>query len=366
MSLPRLATYDAAHDMVTKPRKVDWLIDGVLECGGFGLLFGDPATGKSFLALDWACRIATGIEWRGRPVQRGTVLYVCGEGFGGIGRRLRAWSQQTGTSLDGAPLYISRYGENFLSDEMMEETVEEWRSAPSPIRLIVVDTMARATPGMNEDRANEIGKFVERCDDIRDTFPGAAILVLHHSPHSDKGRAKGSIALRGAVDFEAGLMTTSEEGVVKLTCTKLKDGEPFSDTFLRFQPIDLGNGITSAALVECEAPAPRSGKARKVKLSANDKLFLLALGIEPVDESKVRDAFLGRHPSGNRESAAKRYTRARRRGLQRGWFIGGRQDSDSLHRRDHAGSNGRPGRTGGQQIRFQCPATANTTGQTGQ
>lgn len=317
--LPKLPTFDTAHELATKPRSANWLIHGVIPRGGVGLLFGDPGAGKSFLAQAWSAAVGSGLEWLGRAVQGGSVVYVAGEGYGGLGRRMAAWSQHTGAPLHTLPVYFCDYA-NFLDDENVEETIWEIERAPQPVALIVVDTMARATPGMNEDRASEVGKFVDACEQLRDKF-GCTVLVLHHSPHSDKSRAKGSIALKGAVDFELGLLTTSEEGVVRLTCTKMKDGDPPSDIFLRFQPVDLGDGVTSAVLTECDAPAARSGKARKITLSANDKLFLMTLGTEPVDEAKVRAAFLQRHPSDNRDSAAKGYVRARRRGLQRQWFI---------------------------------------------
>lgn len=319
-ALPTISTYVTAQDLARRPRHPDWLVSGVMERGSFGLLFGDPGAGKSFLALAWSLAVATGQDWLGKPVQRGSVVYIAGEGFSGMGRRVAAWSAHNEAHMDGVPLYVSQYGEDFLDADEMSETVELLKRVPKPISLIVVDTLARATPGMNEDRANEVVAFVQACDNLRAEF-GAAVLVLHHSPHSDKSRAKGSVALKGAVDFEAGLMRTSEDGVVRLTCTKMKDGEPFADTFLRFQPVDVGDGATSAVLVECDAPTARSGRSRRVKLSANDKLFLLTLGTEPTDETRVRKAFVERHPSGNRESAAKGYLRARRRGVERKWFV---------------------------------------------
>ncbi len=318
--LPQVACYATAHEMTTTPVRTDWLVHGVIPRKSFGLLFGDPGAGKSFLALNWSSAVATGLEWQGRPVQAGSVLYVAGEGFGGIGRRLAAWSRYHGTALDAAPMYVSKYQENFLSDDFDEETLSVFRQAPPPVRLIVVDTMARATPGMNEDRASEVSAFVDVCEALQKEF-GATVLVLHHSPHSDKTRAKGSIALKGAVDFEFGLMTTTEDGVVRLTCTKLKDGEPPPDVHLRFESVDLGDGTTSAVLTACDAPACRSGKGRKVSLTANDKLFLATLGAEPVEASKVRTAFRQRHPSGNPDTAKKTFGRCYRRGLERGWFV---------------------------------------------
>jgi hypothetical protein len=37
-------------------RRPDWLLRGMLERDTLALIFGDPGSGKSFLAIDWACR----------------------------------------------------------------------------------------------------------------------------------------------------------------------------------------------------------------------------------------------------------------------------------------------------------------------
>lgn len=306
--------------MATSKRQVDWLVQGIIPAASFGLLFGDPGAGKSFLALSLSCAVASGLEWQGRAVRAGSVVYLAGEGHGGIGRRMAAWAQHNGMSLQSLPVWISQYATDFLNAEDMEETVADLKAAPEPIRLMVVDTLARSTPGMNEDRASEMGAFVAACDRLRVEFPDATVLVLHHSPHSDKSRAKGSVALKGAVDFEFGLVTTAEDGVVKLTCTKMKDGETPPDMWLKFEGVDVGDGQTSAVLVECEQPSARSARSKRIKLTANDKLLMLCLGAEPIEEEAVRAAFKQRH-TGNPETAMKGYGRARRRALERGWFV---------------------------------------------
>lgn len=88
-------------------RPPHWLLRGMLERDTFALIFGDPGCGKSFLAIDWACRVATGTPWRGQAVKGGPVVYVAGEGQQGFGRRIRAWSEHHGVSLAGVPLYLS-------------------------------------------------------------------------------------------------------------------------------------------------------------------------------------------------------------------------------------------------------------------
>jgi DNA replication protein DnaC len=50
----------AASDMPINP--IVWLVHDYLEQSALAVLFGPPGKGKSFLALDLACCVATGIE----------------------------------------------------------------------------------------------------------------------------------------------------------------------------------------------------------------------------------------------------------------------------------------------------------------
>ena len=47
-----------------------WLIEGILPERALTLMFGDSNSFKSFLAVDMACHIATGLDWQGRRPSR--------------------------------------------------------------------------------------------------------------------------------------------------------------------------------------------------------------------------------------------------------------------------------------------------------
>ena len=68
------------------PEPVRWLWPGLLPAGKLTVLAGDPGTGKSFLALDWAARVSAG---RGFPASgiEGSGMTNVGSGEGG--RRFR-------------------------------------------------------------------------------------------------------------------------------------------------------------------------------------------------------------------------------------------------------------------------------------
>ncbi len=227
-----------AGELIARNEPIEYQIDGVLERGVLGMVFGDPGGGKSYAMIDWACSIATGTPWIDRTVSQGAVAYVAGEGFGGLNRRLRAWSQHRGVSLEKAPLHITQRAVNFGDAQALGELVGELNALPDRPSLIVIDTMARATPGMDENSAKEVSAFIAACDRLRELFD-CTVLIVHHSGHGDKARAKGSIALKGAVDFEARVAIGKQSGTLVIECTKMKDGDPFDPIYMKFDTVTL-------------------------------------------------------------------------------------------------------------------------------
>ena len=66
------------------------LVRGLIHPGETVLLYGDPAAGKTFCALDIAFHVALGKSWHGRKVTRSSVLYVSLEGNVGFDKRTAA------------------------------------------------------------------------------------------------------------------------------------------------------------------------------------------------------------------------------------------------------------------------------------
>ena len=69
-----------------------------------------------------------------------------------------------------------------------------------------------------------MGKFIAAIDSVKAEFSGSSIMLVHHTGHSEKQRARGSIALKGALDTEYRLDKVGDE--ITLTNTKMKDAEP--------------------------------------------------------------------------------------------------------------------------------------------
>jgi len=238
-------------------RPPDWLLRGMLERDTFALVFGDPGSGKSFLAIDWACRVATGAPWRGHGVRAGPVLYVAGEGRQGFGRRVRAWQEHNGVNMDGAPLFVTPALALPDATQLAElvQAVEAAVPAKRP-SLVVLDTLARCFGGGDENSTQDMSRFVSACDAIRRRW-GCTVLVVHHTGHADKSRARGAIALKAALDAEYRLANV---GSLLLSATKMKDAEMPPPLAMNLATVELpgladeyGNPVTSAAIEVLDA-----------------------------------------------------------------------------------------------------------------
>ena len=264
-------------------RPPDWLMRGVLERNAFAQVFGDPGCGKSFLAIDWACRVATGTPWAGRTVKGGPVIYVAGEGQQGFGRRIRAWSEHHGVGLDGVPLYLSPAvampdpGDLLAILSAIDTGVVALGRPPV---LIVLDTLARNFGGGDENATQDMGRFVMACDVLRVRY-GCTVLVVHHTGHADKSRARGAIALKAALDAEYRL---TNENRLLLTATKMKEAElppPLSMSLVGVElpglldedgvqvtsaAIDVLDADTSTILAQAKASMAKPGKWQQIGL----------------------------------------------------------------------------------------------------
>ena len=231
---PQLLNIEAWDTIKDEP--VRWIIENVLPERGFAALYGPPGSYKSFIALDIAEAVATGRQWMGNQVTNpGAVLYIAGEGHGGIGARIKACKINHQTQ-DGAEIYVIRYQLNLRSsaddfnllmqsiDDLIERTGIE-------LRLVQIDTLARAFGGGNENDSQDMGAFIHNAGRLQRKLD-CALMVLHHSGKDATKGLRGHSSLLGAVDTQLELqkLVTDDlkEGVAGqgiLTISKQKDGQ---------------------------------------------------------------------------------------------------------------------------------------------
>lgn len=221
-------------------REPDWLVDDLIEAASLALIFGDPGSGKSFVAIDLAACVATGTPFHGRAVAKGGVFYIAGEGHSGLRRRFTAWEQGAGLSLNEAPLFTSKGPANFLDADSAERVAQavEALATGCPPRLIIVDTLARNFGDGDENSTKDMNAFVAAMDELRGAYPDATVLIVHHSGHGDKSRARGAMALKGALDAE--YQISKKGDLVSLISSKMKEAAPPPLVTFQLVPVELG------------------------------------------------------------------------------------------------------------------------------
>jgi len=234
---------------------VEWLIESVIPAGSFTALYGPPGSFKSFIALDIAEAIATGRSWMGKEVkQTGAVLYLAGEGFGGIGARIKACKLHHQTE-DGAPIYIVRHQLNLRSsaedfNALMLAVVHLVEQTGMEFTLAIVDTLARAFGGGNENSSEDMGAFITAMGKVQE-FLNCALMVLHHSGKDAAKGLRGHSSLLGAVDTELELLRFDEQMKGVLTISKQKDGadnERFGFEMVEVEIRPAGLGLSEAVV----------------------------------------------------------------------------------------------------------------------
>ena len=208
-------------------------------------LAGNPGSYKSFLAIDLACTLATGLKYRSMPVYQAPSLYVSGEGKAGLYGRIQAWEQANKTMAQGT---------HWLP-EAVPVTSSEWdllvdAAVTLGAKFIVLDTQAWMTPGLDENSVSDMGRYVRGLTSLMEAT-GACVLTVHHSSKGGES-LRGSSAVHGAADTVVNMerRTHDQEKAVLVSCMKQKDLDTFDSFYLR--PVTMG---VSIVLQECQEPA---------------------------------------------------------------------------------------------------------------
>jgi hypothetical protein len=245
----------------------EWLVPQMLHVGCLGVLFGPPGVGKSFLSIDWAFRVATGLPWLTGPVKKGTVVYVAAERPVQHRDRVRAWKQANGISGNAGVLFVPMAVDLSKPDEV-EDFLAALSAESARPDLVVIDTLARSMVGVEENSAKEMGMFIAGADRIREAT-GSAVLLVHHGD----GKPRGSTALPGASDVMVSVTESKpRSGRMRLRCHKQKTAEEFED--LRITRIKSGE---SCIIVGDERTAAEPASERETVLTTAETQMLTAL-----------------------------------------------------------------------------------------
>lgn len=306
---------------VARLKKPEFLVDGLIETETFGVFFGDPGCGKSFLVADLGLSVATGLPFHGRDVKQGPVFFIAGEGHNGLLRRFHAWAKHQEVSIAHCPMFISERAAAFLDRSgaaAVIQTITNMAAYHGEPALVIIDTLARNFGEGDENHTPDMNKFVRRVsNEMVRLFPGCVGLVVHHTGHGEKHRARGNMALKAACDFEFRVEKNGPS--VILTSTKMKDAEEPPPQHFTLTPVQLAEGISSAVLVSGETPPEPRNKIPPIQRLALDCYNIAARRGAIFEGGKLlgihletwRQAFYAEHTGDTTEAKKKAFQRAR-------------------------------------------------------
>ena len=262
-------------DIVEENREPEWLLHHIIEAKVVAVLAGPRASFKSFIALDWAMRVAVA----GNP-----VALLSGEG-GGLGRRVKAWMQTFGGGQDlrTLPIVALERPLNLNREEEMAMLVEAMDKAGIRPTLVVIDTLSKFSAGMDENSNQEVAEYLSSVSRfIRERYE-ASVLIVAHSGHGDSERPRGASALMANPDAEYIVKrATQPANHVEVTRQRFKDTGELSNLAYEAEVIDLGAAdrygerLTSLILRQSVAQGERPISAQAPQGKAQ-RTILLAL-----------------------------------------------------------------------------------------
>jgi hypothetical protein len=245
--------FDDVNETATK----DELIKGFLGAGEFSLFVAKPASGKSALMADIGCHIAAGLDWHGRKVKQGMVVFFAAERKPLTERRVAAWRKKHGVS--GIPFVVAGGKLDLTTGLIDAKTLAaaikglEAKSGHQCV-LIILDTVTRTFGSGDQNQSKDMQRYINSVSELH-TATGAHVAAIHHSGW-EGDRGKGAIDLDGAIDvsFMVEVKGTGPNKVFTLAGTGSNDdGEEGPIMSFRLEGVPLGTdadgNVTTAPVV---------------------------------------------------------------------------------------------------------------------
>jgi hypothetical protein len=245
------------------------LIKGMLSRGGLSVMVGAPKSGKTFFALHWAYHVAAAKDWAGRRVHGGAVVYLAAEAGRMVMRRLLALEQQYGP-LTALPLFIIPCGADLVhgpddTTALIKLVRDVEGRSKQKVELIVIDTLARAMSGGDENSSQDVGALIASADRLRET--GAHVMLVHHFGKDKSRGGRGHSSVLGALDTQMFIENHT------LTVTDQRDMDCVDPVHFKLRPMQVGvdedgEPVTSCCVEISDKPAQSERRLLTVELAA--------------------------------------------------------------------------------------------------
>lgn len=246
-----------------------WRVKGLFPEAGIGAIYGPSGSGKSFLSFDLGMAIASGAPWFGHRTTSCAVTYVMLEGEAGLRNRVKAWEVHNGSAV---PSSFGAIAQPFQLSE--PEQVEALVCTVPRGGVIIIDTLNRAAPGLDENSSQDMGRILAGMKRLQ-SQTGGLVLVVHHTGKDASKGLRGHSSLHAALD---GALEVERSNTSRCwSAAKVKDGEDSRQIPFKLNVVDLGTDQDGDPITSCAAgpdaaaifrPSPPSGANQKTAFAA--------------------------------------------------------------------------------------------------
>lgn len=215
---------------------VKWLVPGEIPERGLLVLYGPSGVGKSFVAVDYAMRLAESVP----------ILYVATEGEWGYQQRIKAWALHHHKDISKHKMYFFLNVVSLLDSKEYQQ-FSDVAKVVQP-KVIIIDTLAHSMIPGDENNTRDMSMFVKAAKQLQKQFDCAVILV-HHT-NKEGRQERGNSALRGAADVMIRLEDMDD--VICVECAKSKDAQKFPTRYIRLLSIETEKGVFAPVVVAAE------------------------------------------------------------------------------------------------------------------
>ena len=292
-----------------------WCVKDLLPASGLAAIFGQPGSGKTFVALDMAFSLAEGRDWFNIQTRACPVVYVNLESRLGLKKRLMAWQKEKRRLPENISFVIEPF--HILKD------VDRLARGIKQGTVIFLDTLNAAASGLDENSSMDMGKILEAAKKLQRLTDGLVVLVHHGGKDISKG-LRGHSSLLAALDAVIEVAGTPEARFWKTT--KLKEAECNTRRGFKLKAVDIGMNEDGEPETSCVVEPDDSAVQRKKPLSSTLTYALESLretlktkgdigdkhGNVSVHLDEWRPIFYKGHPAANQKAKEKAFLRARK------------------------------------------------------
>lgn len=268
-------TWETSDDVPQwTPAEDNYIVKGMMYARSLSCIYGPSGSGKTFKVLDIASCIAMGRTWNGRKVRRHAVMYFGLEGKRGLKKRIQALKLD-GRLGPGAPFSRVLCGSkelNLLDAEHVTRVVTICKAFEKecglPVGAIFIDTLARSTPGGDENSSQDMGVALVHAERIS-TLTGANVCVVHHSGKDITKGMRGSTAIYAGLDEVFEVTRHEDDLSIRVwSSRKQRDEDDNQQVFAKLRVVQLGvdsdgEPVTSCVVDYIENPFPTDKKTPK-------------------------------------------------------------------------------------------------------